>query len=289
MKYIALLLILFSTVTFGRSIYGEDNRIDIALSSNPIHRELGRSVLAMIPNEDISVQDNKVVFSPKILKNKKSLCDKERFNQQQAVATCTGFLVSPRHVVTAGHCVYSFSDCNDNKWVSDYALTDSQNNHVESSPSQIYSCKNIVHTTLSNRAKEDWAVIELDREVKDRRPLVLSERGKPMIGDALLILGHPSGLPLKVAEDATVRSLEKNHFVANLDSFQANSGSPVINAKTNEVEGILVRGGVDYKPALIGQCQKVVKCPKNGCTGEEVSYIERILPYIPVNFPKPGV
>lgn len=283
MKYIALLLISFSTVTYGRAIYGEDNRIDVALSRNPIHRELGRSVLAMISEDDISIQNSKVTFSPKTLRGEQMLCGKERFYDQQAVATCTGFLVSPKHIVTAGHCVNRISECYNNKWVFDYAITDSGKTQVDIPRSNVYSCKDVVHVTFSNRLKQDWAVIELDREVKDRKPLVLSERGKPMKGDPMFILGHPSGLPLKVAEDATVRSLGKDYFVADLDSFGGNSGSPVINAETNEVEGILVRGSADYKQAFIGVCQKVVKCSQNGCKGEEVSYIDRIFPYIPKN------
>lgn len=281
MKYLALLLISFSTVSYGRAIYGKDNRLDIVLAKNPLHRELGRSVLAMIPDKDITIKNNKVTFSSKTLRGEQALCGKERFHDQQAVATCTAFLVSPKHIVTAGHCVNKISECYNNKWVFDYALKDSNHKKVEVTPSQVYSCKNIVHVTFSNRKKQDWAVVELDREVKDRKPLVLSERGNPMKGDPLFILGFPSGLPLKIAEDATVRSLGKDFFVADLDSFGGNSGSPIINAETNEVEGILVRGTADYKPAFIGICQNVVKCSQNECKGEEASYIDRVLPYIP--------
>ena len=42
-------------------------------------------------------------------------------------------------------------------------------------------------------------------------------------------------------------------FVANLDTYGGNSGSPVFNSDTHEVEGILVRGEADFVQQ--GNCQ----------------------------------
>ena len=36
------------------------------------------------------------------------------------------------------------------------------------------------------------------------------------------------------------------YFTANLDTYRGNSGSPVFNAITHKVEGVLVRGEQDF-------------------------------------------
>jgi len=60
-------------------------------------------------------------------------------------------------------------------------------------------------------------------------------------GTEVYMIGHPSGLPQKVAVNASVRSLEgAAYFYTSLDAFQGNSGSPVFDRNTGEVIGILV-------------------------------------------------
>ncbi|MGZ4885265.1 MAG: hypothetical protein ACXV5H_07070 [Halobacteriota archaeon] len=65
------------------------------------------------------------------------------------------------------------------------------------------------------------------------------------IGDSLRVhmIGHPAGLPTNFAGGAAVRSNKPcAFFVANLDTYAGNSGSPVFYSGTHEVEGILVGG-----------------------------------------------
>ena len=81
-------------------------------------------------------------------------------------------------------------------------------------------------------------------------------------------MGHPSGLPLKVTAGATVRSHKRDFYVANLDSFEGNSGSPVFN-ENYEVAGILVRGEVDF--SHLGSCYVSHHCEENRCDGEDVT------------------
>ena len=45
----------------------------------------------------------------------------------------------------------------------------------------------------------------------------------------LVVIGHPSGLPTKIADGAWVRNNESEYyFVTNLDTFGGNSGSAVL-------------------------------------------------------------
>src|SRR5262249_37357901 len=90
------------------------------------------------------------------------------------------------------------------------------------------------------------------------------------IGDtqAVHVIGHPSGLPAKFAGGAAVRNNQPNaFFVANLDTYGGNSGSPVFNSDTHVVEGILVRGDADFVQQ--GACSVSLICPTTGCRGED--------------------
>ncbi len=86
----------------------------------------------------------------------------------------------------------------------------------------------------------------------------------------LVMVGHPSGLPQKIAGGARVRdNSASSHFVANTDSYGGNSGSPIFNELTSEVEGILVRGVADYVSE--GNCYVSNHCSDAGCDGEDAT------------------
>ena len=103
---------------------------------------------------------------------------------------------------------------------------------------------------------------------------------EPQIGDPLVVIGHPAGLPLKVADGANVRSigLSGQHFVANLDTYGGNSGSAVLNGVTGDVEGILVRGEMDF--IYQNGCRVSNRCLNDSCRGEDVTLFERVIPYL---------
>jgi Peptidase S46 len=58
-------------------------------------------------------------------------------------------------------------------------------------------------------------------------------------------------------------------FVANLDTYGGNSGSPVVDQHTHVVEGILVNGEDDF--VQYDGCNVSVVCPDAGCQGEAVT------------------
>lgn len=95
------------------------------------------------------------------------------------------------------------------------------------------------------------------------------------------MIGHPMGLPLKVASGARVRRVDSSkRFVANLDAYRANSGSPVLSWDEDlglRVEGILVSGERDFKLAETGEgCQISRVCPDEECLGETVVNIAAV-------------
>ena len=108
-------------------------------------------------------------------------------------------------------------------------------------------------------------------------PLPLRKNGKIEDKDLVILMGHPMGLPLKIdlgpnGQGNTVRQNSHHlHFVANLDSYAGNSGSPVLNARTGLVEGILIGGEQeDFLLDTKNGCYQSKHCPLDACRGEAV-------------------
>ena len=237
-------------------VYGEDDRVESGDYENDLFNNLASSVAAQIPKESIGT--NGELLAP-TLGEYFNLCSQEKFRDQLSAANCSGFLIDTDLLVTAGHCITSLSDCEDNYWVFDYLENTTQ---VETN--QLYSCKEIVSQQLDG-IDLDYAVIRLDRVVSDRAALRFRTQGTIADNTDLVVIGHPSGLPQKIAGGATVKdNQQENYFSANLDTFGGNSGSPVFNALTGRVEGILVRGDTDY-----------ITQEENGKTCTAVNYLSQ--------------
>ncbi|MGE3608060.1 MAG: serine protease [Bacteriovoracaceae bacterium] len=267
----------YTTSSFSKVdvIYGEDNRKDVFESHDSIMVENSKSTAAMISATSLKATGSDLKVLGPTLKER-GICEEERFSSQSVAASCSGFLVSENILVTAGHCIKSEIDCQSYKWVFDYKVDSSNQSEITVPASSVYSCKKILDRKLEALSKNDYAVIELDRKVRDRRPLTFRRNGKIQKGAAVVVIGHPTGLPTKIADGANVRSLASKFFVANLDTYGGNSGSAVFNAKTGDVEGILVRGDDDYVYDSKKGCQLSHRCENNACRGEDVTFITNI-------------
>lgn len=260
-------------------IYGDDNRVDVFESTNPMFVELSRSTAAMISHSDLNLvrSENKYKINGDSLQSSFGVCSTEPYASQIATAMCSGFLVGPDLLVTAGHCIRSQSDCSSYAWVFDYKLdpTAPEAINMKVPATSVYSCAEIIERKLDNRTQDDFALIRLDRAVTDRSPL--SYRKDDSIADnaPLVVIGHPSGLPTKIADGANVRNnTNDRYFVANLDTYGGNSGSAVFDADNGTVEGILVRGENDFVSR--NGCRVSNVCPNTGCRGEDVTRITNI-------------
>lgn len=274
-----LILLIFSLNVFAAQppvIYGEDNRRDLYEEKNPKFLEFARATAAKVPTIFMRTVGKDVVFRTMTLVDR-GICDSERFATQTTVSMCSGFLVGPKTLVTAGHCIKNANDCKNFRWVFDYGVTSKDQLKVTVTPKSVFSCKKVLSQKFDDN--EDYAVIELDRAT-DRKPLAFRKSGTVSPGAALLVIGNPSGLPTKLADGASVRHLDTHWFTANLDTFAGNSGSAVINTETNEVEGILVRGEDDYVDDPARGCKVAKRCADNECRGEDVNFISG-LPGLP--------
>ena len=91
-----------------KTIYVEDNRNEV-YSSPSVIQELSSSIAAHVSKEYLIEEKNGYKITASTLG--KAHCPTVRFSDQIAGARCSGFLVAPNVVATAGHCMVSQNEC----------------------------------------------------------------------------------------------------------------------------------------------------------------------------------
>ena len=263
-------------------VYGADNRRDVyAETDAALKKFVSGSIVAMIPSTSLVTTDptNIRLRNTGTYGSQNGLCSGEKFGNQPAAANCSGTLVGDDLVLTAGHCVED-NACAQYKWVFDYSLA-SATSLTKITADDVYSCKKIEKQVLTNSA--DYAVVRLDRKVSaGHTPAKLRDQITSPVrtGESVWMAGSPSGLPVKITDDAKVTGLANGFFRASLDAFAGNSGSGVFDPDTFELVGILVRGNNDFSYDRTRRCYVPQQCTAGttnrsaGCsmTAEEVSY-----------------
>lgn len=266
-------------------IYGQDNRLDFYQVTNPEVRELALSTVALIQSSKLTNQANgQTLIQGTAFSATRNLCTTERFREQPTSAFCSGSLVSPQLILTAGHCVRTQDDCLRTRFVFGYSVVQEGVMPKQVPTSEVYSCRQIIHTQASS---VDFAVIELDRPVTNHPYIRVRRSGVIPNSESVFVIGHPSGLPLKVAGGARVRdNSPQGYFVANLDTYGGNSGSAVFNTNTGLIEGVLVRGEQDFKTQ--NGCSVSFVCTDGSCRGEDVTKVSEALRFLPTEQPQPS-
>ncbi len=257
-----------------KAIYGEDDRVDWYESPGQTKDYWAKATLALIPYGNLLLRDGEYQINATTYKNAVNLCDGQPFEYQPSAAFCSGFLVSEDLIVTAGHCVRDQSDCDSAYFVFDYAKTRADQDEYRIPSSSVYSCGEVITTQTGAR---DFAVVRLDRPVTGRTPLNVRRGGSLSRGDQVMLIGHPMGLPSKIADGGFVQSVG-DRIEASVDAFAANSGSVILNSATGVAEGILVAGEVDFN--YQDGCRVEARCGAN-CDGEVITPISQVLSYIP--------
>jgi secreted trypsin-like serine protease len=260
-------------------IYGADNRQDIYKVSDPYIQDLSESIVALFESKYLSYNEDSKSYQilGSTYGEEFHLCQSERFYSQPSAAFCSGFLIAPNQVLTAGHCITNESDCAQTKLVFGYSIPQEDQIPQYISAKNIFEC----HQIIARSTKEeglDFTLIELNRTVKNRSPLAVDQSQSAVrVGKKLSVLGHPSGLPMKYADNAKVRKNDINmpYFTANLDIAGGNSGSPVFDTDGLLVLGIVSSGEKDF--VSLGDCNVQKQCTNASCSGEVVTRISSIM------------
>jgi V8-like Glu-specific endopeptidase len=261
-----------------RALYGHDDRKDVyLLSADPKLKAAADAVVSLFDSKLIvpSSDGKTSTIEMKMYGSVYGLCDTELFYTQPCSAFCSGVLVAPDLIATAGHCIDTpqkkTPPIQNIRFVFGYRM------RADKTPELVIKNEDIYSGTLVKRTYtlqgQDWAIVKLDRPVTRYAPMPLRRTSKIADMEEVYVIGHPCGLPAKFANGATVRSnSDADFFVANLDTYAGNSGSPVFNKRTNEIEGLLVRGQKDFvskDPSDRNSCQISFPCPNSGCRGED--------------------
>lgn len=264
-------------------VYGDDDRVEVYEAGRDTQR-LARSTAVKIFRRDLF--DNglgQYLLKGRTLAEEQYMCASERFVTQPVAAECSGFLVGPDLMVTAGHCIEDQQDCDSSVWVFDYQMTPGRSTLTTVPVANSYGCSKVIRKVIHpSGVSTDYALIQLDRSVP-RAPLAVRRQGSLPGAARLTLIGAGAKLPTKVSPGGRV--IQNRHpeiFTTNNDSFEGNSGAAVINEETLEVEGIVVRGAEDYEFDGESLCTRVRRCPPSGCNpaqgqaGEEVMRITAI-------------
>lgn len=259
-------------------IYGEDSITEVE-TVNKYEVNKNASV-ALINKSDLQLSaPHQYKLAPSSVLDLYGTCSDLKLNPEAASSFCSGVLISPNIVLTAGHCVGINHPCEDTAFVFGYENDLLQSSENTIFDSQIYHCKKMLTQKDDQVNVLDFTLVQLDRNV----PLfpaymIFQMRQKFQPGTSIYTIGYPLGTPKKMAY-GTVRSANvvSGAINADLDVFSGNSGGPVFDTQTNQLIGIISGGEDDFEFDEVKRCEKSRKCKDGQCSGEYIVPITRIM------------
>lgn len=269
-----LFSVILIAVRTHAAIFGSDTRAAVTPASpaNQYGRSVAIAVLSALWSESAPGQID-------LATDTNRLCTSERFAQAPALAySCTGFLVGPDLIATAGHCMINVGEdhnetqtyCQVYSWLFDYQTSDSGTTPVKGiAEDKLYHCKQVIYAIREEHAPyRDYALVQLDRSVQGRTPFALSDQ--PLASNiSLSMIGFPLGAPETLSSDGHVllNDSSRQSFITNLSALEGNSGSPVFDPH-GQVVGILIGGTPsqsDFSDPSAG-CEHLNVCSLDGST-----------------------
>ena len=236
----------------------------------------------------------------KIRNYKKKICRFDNFGRQySSFSRGSGFVTHQNSVITAGHLFYENHEsipASEMVFISGFNENSKERRYCDKNGNRAYGIEipkeNIFkplkdgHVIAYNGQDIDWAIIRIEpNEFTGKYPKSvhgLSTETNPNLikeqrrGLGVYGCGYGIGLPNKFYFDGEITNDSyPNHFRCCLDFFGGNSGSPVFDASTHKVLGILVRGEGDFSERGIFLYPRIYKCEKGN--GEQCQRLDAII------------
>lgn len=267
-------------------IYGPDDRIDMYQVTDANVEAAAASVVLVVDEDALTEQsdgsydlDWETLSSDLFDRYHCTPCANEPFVTQPIAADAVGsaFFVAEDCIATAAHVVDGA--ITRLRFVLGYEMLNAKQPVLNFSADQVFEAVSVVRSAYNG---SDWAMVRVEnQEGSTGTPLDITAAAKVPDSASLYVIGHPWGLPKKYAPNSVIRDNTPQHtFLANLDTFGGNSGSPVFDSN-DDVVGILVQGNVDYvlfpSPWGGGRCVQSNPDPTTGFKGEVVQRIQEVV------------
>ncbi len=276
MKILGLFFIIpFLAHAAPDAIYGRNDIKPVTSLSDKKILELSKSIAVRIPKnkkrifsrfKKISMDISEIPYYEKRRfsrpgeKSKEKLCKSvPYYGQKRIEGACAAFLVGEDKLLTTLHCLEGegtteeqtlLMGCRNFSWMFGYRSSKRKKENIFHCE-RVLAHKGSFHST--DYFEDDYVLIQLNK--KTNRP-VLKISKKENVKEVFMV-GFPMGLPMRVSTKGEVLDFLGQFYFSNLDAFEGSSGSPVFDAKTYELIGIMNSGKEDY--VHNGRCVELKK------------------------------